>query len=123
MPALRLYKQQPVTPPDLLLYPCPPCRRTHPNDHGHQVLAELLAGLVLGAVDEQQRQQAGGEPGQNAGWAQRSAEVQQALAAIPPPMIPGNAEEPTSLCAIQVRLMLKRCNLQGWGCGSASLVS
>ena len=84
---------------------CLPCRRTHPNDHGHQVLAELLAGLVLGAVDEQQRRQEGGTAGLESGWAQRSGKVQQAVAAVPPPMIPGNAEEPTSLCAIQVRAL------------------
>ncbi|KAI7841869.1 hypothetical protein COHA_004398 [Chlorella ohadii] len=75
--------------------------RTHPNDRGHQVLAELLAGLVLGAAHEQQRQQGAGKAEQHAVWAQRSTKVQQALTAIPPPMIPGNAEEPTSLCAIQ----------------------
>lgn len=83
---------------------CLLCRRTHPNDRGHQVLAELLAGLVLGAAHEQQRQQGAGKAEQHAAWAQRSTKVQQALTAIPPPMIPGNAEEPTSLCAIQVRL-------------------
>ena len=75
------------------------------------MLAELLAGLLLRAAEEHQRQAAAAAAGGPAVWARRSAEVEAALADVPPPMIPGNAEEPTSLCAIQV-------GLAGWGrCG------
>lgn len=81
--------------------------RTHPNDGGHQILAELLAGLVMHAADEhwreqqqQRRQQQGAEA--TPVWVPRRPEDKQGQV-LPPPMIPGNADVPTSLCAIQVR--------------------
>lgn len=72
--------------------------RTHPNDRGHQMLAEMLAYLVLRAAEEQRRGPPQGPPV----WARRSAEQQRGLGQLPPPMIPGNVAVPTSLCAIQV---------------------
>lgn len=72
--------------------------RTHPNDRGHQMLAEMLAHLVLRAAEEMRRGPPQGPPV----WARRSAEQERGLGQLPPPMIPGNVAVPTSLCAIQV---------------------
>lgn len=73
----------------------PPCA-----DVGHQVLAELLAGVVLQAVERVLAAHeavgvagAAGGPGVGGGEP-RAAE-------LPPPMIPGNADVPTTLCAMQ----------------------
>lgn len=81
--------------------------RTHPNDRGHQVIAELLASLLLKATAEFDE---GWEEavGAAAGWAPkqpRPGKQDDGKTAspwqLPPPMIPGNADVPTSLCAIQ----------------------
>ena len=88
-PALRL----PLLPPDL----------------GHQLMAELLAGVVLTAVKNVAE---GGGPavaapaaGQAEGPAAAGGSGQGMGVGVdlPPPMIPGNADVPTSLCAMQVR--------------------
>ena len=83
------------TPLHLLPHaPCPG-RSTHPNDRGHRAVAELRAAAVARAVEEAQ---GGGsllpawEPGRD----------EPRLAGLPPPMVPGNADAPTTLCAIQV---------------------
>lgn len=76
--------------------PCFPWCRSHPNDFGHQVIAELLGSVVAKAVDEEQL--AGCQP---AGWAEPRNNVE--LRELPPPMVPGNADAPTTLCAMQVR--------------------
>ena len=63
-------------------------------DTGHQALAELLVGVVQTAVQhvvEDGRMAEGGE-----------AAPGLAPLPLPPPMIPGNADVPTSLCAMQV---------------------
>ncbi|PSC68097.1 CRT (chloroquine-resistance transporter)-like transporter [Micractinium conductrix] len=65
----------------------------HPADTGHQALAELLVGVVQTAVQhvvEDGRMAEGGE-----------AAPGLAPLPLPPPMIPGNADVPTSLCAMQ----------------------
>ncbi|KAL4429381.1 hypothetical protein ABPG77_005155 [Micractinium sp. CCAP 211/92] len=81
--------------------------RTHPNDRGHQIIAELLASLLLKATAEFDE---GWEEavGAAAGWAparaqpgKQDADGAAAPSQLPPPMIPGNADVPTSLCAIQ----------------------
>ena len=75
--------------------------RTHPNDRGHQMLAEMLAHLLLRAAEEQRR--AAAPPLAPPVWAPRSEEQEARLGlGLPPPMIPGNVAVPTSLCAIQV---------------------
>lgn len=71
---------------------------THPNDRGHQVLAELLAGLLLQAVD---RVQAGGGLAPAARWAAERGEELPPVT-LPEPMVPGNEDAPSTLCAIQV---------------------
>ncbi|PSC71318.1 hypothetical protein C2E20_5316 [Micractinium conductrix] len=72
--------------------------RTHPNDRGHQMIAELLASTLIKAAAEQAE---GWEAaiGAAAGWAPEREP--NSSAGLPPPMIPGNADVPTSLCAIQ----------------------
>lgn len=70
--------------------------RTHPNDQGHQVIAELLGSVLAKAVDEEQ----GDNCQFSGGWADSHAAPR--LRGLPPPMIPGNADVPTSLCAMQV---------------------
>ncbi|EFN55332.1 hypothetical protein CHLNCDRAFT_134328 [Chlorella variabilis] len=69
--------------------------RTHPNDQGHQVIAELLGSVLAKAVDEEQ----GDNCQFSGGWADSHAAPR--LRGLPPPMIPGNADVPTSLCAMQ----------------------
>lgn len=81
----------------------PPSFRTHPNDRGHQVIAELLAGLVLKAAD---RVRAGGAPGWSVGWAaERDAKLPPT--ALPEPMVPGNDDAPSTLCAMQASAALR----------------
>lgn len=89
--------------------------RTHPNDRGHAMMAELVGGVLARALDEQARgvtaQQLGawpvarsgasGEGAADEGAAGGSAEGKEGFDELPPPMVPGNAEAPTSLCAIQ----------------------
>lgn len=79
----------PQEKPDFFYYD-----RSHPNDFGHQVIAELLGSVVAKAVDEEQL--AGCQP---AGWAEPRNNVE--LRELPPPMVPGNADAPTTLCAMQ----------------------
>jgi len=73
-------------------------------DVGHQALAELLAGVVRMAAQSVAaaaaaggRESSGGDggDGNRAGSGNVPAE-------LPPPMIPGNVDSPTSLCAMQV---------------------
>lgn len=68
---------------------------THPSDRGHQMMAEALAGPLGRAVAE--------EAAAAAGVVQRSRRDDPRLAGLPPPMIPGNTESPTTVCAMQVR--------------------
>ncbi|KAL4440672.1 hypothetical protein ABPG77_000381 [Micractinium sp. CCAP 211/92] len=72
--------------------------KVHPSDVGHQVMAELLAGVVLQAVDRvlaaQEAAGMAGEAGPAGGGEPRATK-------LPPPMIPGNADVPTTLCAMQ----------------------
>lgn len=72
------------------------CRSTHPNDLGHRAVAELLAAAVARAVEEAQ-----GGGSLLPAWLPGREEP--LLAGMPPPMVPGNADAPTTLCAIQVR--------------------
>ncbi len=61
-------------------------------------MAELLAGVVLQAVDRvlaaQEAAGMAGEAGPAGGGEPRATK-------LPPPMIPGNADVPTTLCAMQ----------------------
>ena len=63
------------------------------------MIAELLASTLIKAAAEQAE---GWEAaiGAAAGWAPEREP--NSSAGLPPPMIPGNADVPTSLCAIQV---------------------
>lgn len=70
-------------------------RSTHPSDRGHQMMAEALAGPLARAVAEQAAAAAGS--------LQRSRRRDERLEGMPPPMIPGNTESPTTVCAMQVR--------------------
>jgi hypothetical protein len=97
-----------------------------PADVGHQVLAELLAGaltqavenvLELGAIDDDglslgtargakgssalEQGKLADEEGSGASGSQDD-EPKGTSASLPPPMVPGNADRPTSLCAMQV---------------------
>lgn len=71
-----------------------------PADNGHQVLAELLAGAVMQAAENVLQTQAAAAAGTSGGGG--SQEV--ARPDLPPPMVPGNADSPTSLCSMQVGL-------------------
>lgn len=88
-----------------LVAPAPPrsSGSTHPNDRGHQVIAELLASLLLKAAAEE-REGWEAAVAEAAGWAPERQWGQPGAKGprLPPPMIPGNADIPTSLCAIQV---------------------
>lgn len=74
------------------LCPCPPCS-THPSDRGHQMMAEALAGPLRRAVAEEAAAAAG---------ALARSHRDAGFEGLPPPMIPGNTDNPTSLCAMQV---------------------
>ncbi|PSC68096.1 hypothetical protein C2E20_8274 [Micractinium conductrix] len=65
----------------------------HPSDVGHQALAELLAGVVQTAVQNVLAE----------GKLTEGGEAAPSLKPVklPPPMIPGTADVPTSLCAMQ----------------------
>jgi hypothetical protein len=73
--------------------------RTHPGDLGHQVIAELLAGLVFQAAERLQVGSDGVSRG--AGWAAERTDA--GLKGLPPPMIPDNEDAPSTLCAMQAR--------------------
>lgn len=84
-----------------------------PSDTGHQALAELLAGVVQTAVknvaETALREAAAGGSSPLLDSLQGSGSDSAAVAAVPanaaklpPPMIPGNAAHPTTLCAMQV---------------------
>ncbi|PSC72893.1 photosystem II reaction cent isoform B [Micractinium conductrix] len=73
--------------------------RVHPSDTGHQVMAELLAGVVLQAAARVQAAAAAAAAA--AGDGGGLAAVKPRAAELPPPMIPGNADVPTTLCAMQ----------------------
>lgn len=78
--------------------------KVHPSDVGHQVMAELLAGVVLQAVDRvlaSQEAGAAGTAGTSGSVAGGAGLDEPRAAELPPPMIPGNADVPTTLCAMQ----------------------
>lgn len=68
--------------------------RTHPADRGHQMMAEALAGPLQRAVEE--------EAAAAAGQLRHSTRRQdERLEGMLPPMVPGNTESPTTVCAMQ----------------------
>ena len=69
-------------------------------------MAELLAGVVLQAAARVQAAAAAAAAA--AGDGGGLAAVKPRAAELPPPMIPGNADVPTTLCAMQV------CRDVGW---------
>lgn len=83
-----------------------------PSDTGHQALAELLAGVVQTAVknvaETALREAAAGGSSDlldslhGSGSGSAAAAMPAKAAKLPPPMIPGNAAHPTTLCAMQV---------------------
>ena len=77
-----------LLPPLILLLQC--CRM-HPSDHGHQVLAELLAAPLMRAVWEA-----------TAGDALSEADHRRhpRLPDLPAPMIPDTADEIPGVCAM-----------------------
>ncbi|KAL4421052.1 hypothetical protein ABPG77_007527 [Micractinium sp. CCAP 211/92] len=68
--------------------------RSHPADGGHRVIAELIASLLMRAVEREE-----GVSCAPSRWAQQR--TQPELRELPPPMVPGNADAPTTLCAMQ----------------------
>lgn len=84
-------------------------RRYHPSDQGHKAMAEALAAPLLRAVGEVQAQrllppavlQALLLPlaGDNDS---RYTRDDARLSGLPPPMIPGNHDTRTIMCAMQV---------------------
>ena len=70
----------------------------HPGPSGHQVLAELLAGLMAQAA------------GEVAGGREPAARADPRLQGLPPPMIPHFEEQRSSLCLQLVR----RGEWRGW---------
>ncbi|KAL4423591.1 hypothetical protein ABPG77_004631 [Micractinium sp. CCAP 211/92] len=67
--------------------------RTHPSDRGHKMMAEAVAGPLLRAAAD--------EAAEQAGLVEPSRRHDKRLEGLPPPMIPGNEESPTTLCAMQ----------------------
>lgn len=59
------------------------------------MMAEAVAGPLLRAVAD--------EAAERAGLAEPSRRHDKRLEGLPPPMIPGNEESPTTLCAMQAR--------------------
>ena len=113
---------RPALPPQLILsnqpslcvllaldaHPTAQQQRCHAAaDLGHQLMAELLAGVVLTAVKNVAEAAAEGKQGIAAAAGARGAAAVTGGTAqpveLPPPMIPGNADVPTCLCAMQVR--------------------
>ena len=85
----------------------------HPSDVGHQALAELLAGVVRLAVQGVAAAPASSSASKSSGSSgsgdDSSGNSSSSEAAeLPPPMIPGNVDSPTSLCAMQVGSMAER---------------
>ena len=88
--------------------------KAHPSDRGHQLLADLIIGMLQRAAAVQVA--ASGQPkGRTdngdaaaavlaAGIYQAAAAVEQGRRALPPPMQSGVVDAPTSLCLMQVRL-------------------
>ena len=63
----------------------------HPSDRGHKIIAEALAGILLRALAEAA-----------APLPANSKRHDPQLEGLPPPMVPNNADSPTTLCAMQV---------------------
>ena len=72
------------------------------------MMAEALAGPLARAVAEEAAAAAG---------VQRSRRRDERLEGLPPPMIPGNTESPTTVCAMQVRLPAQHARAGAGGCG------
>lgn len=66
--------------------------RSHPADGGHRVIAELIASLLMRAVEREEAVSCA--PSR---WAPQRPQPRE----LPPPMVPGNADAPTTLCAMQ----------------------
>ncbi len=62
----------------------------HPADLGHKAMAEALAGPLRRALTEEL-----------SGGVRRGRQQFAWERGIPPPMVPGNQEFPTALCAMQ----------------------
>ncbi|KAL4423775.1 hypothetical protein ABPG75_001076 [Micractinium tetrahymenae] len=78
--------------------------KSHPTDAGHQVLAELLASALLRAVAEESAPPGATQAAAGlAAWRKgsRLEDASRKQPALPPPMIPGNSDAATTLCAIQ----------------------
>ncbi|PRW60464.1 expressed protein isoform A [Chlorella sorokiniana] len=86
----------------------------HPADHGHQALAELLAGVIRTAarnvaaaggpaavLDGSSSSGSGGSSDSGGSGQGQQAQQEQQKVLLPPPMIPGNADQATTLCAMQ----------------------
>lgn len=70
-----------------------PCR-THPSSTGKKALAELVLWLLKRAVDD---------------WAagyKLQSRVAPKLEGLPPPMLPSNVDQPTTLCILPVGAQL-----------------
>ena len=86
------------------------------TDQGHQALAELLAGVVRTAAHnvaaaggpaallDGSSSSSSGSSSSGSSKSGDSGKAQQVV--LPPPMIPGNADQATTLCAMQVRCVL-----------------
>lgn len=59
------------------------------------MMAEAVAGPLLRAVAD--------EAAEQAGLTEPTRRHDKRLQGLPPPMIPGNEESPTTLCAMQAR--------------------
>lgn len=79
--------------PGFILAFNPSCCSLHPYDPGHQTLAELLVQPLVRAVQEVEAGEALGEDD-----VRHAAEL--TAADLPPPMIPGNADEEPGFCAL-----------------------
>lgn len=80
--------------------------KSHPTDAGHQVLAELLASALLRAVAEEAAPPDAAKSAAGlAAWptGSRLDGASRRQLELPTPMIPGNTDASTTLCAIQVR--------------------
>lgn len=77
--------------------------QVHPNHVGHRALAEALAGPLRRALREELAAQlAAGADGELRGaHSVGGLPDRQRLLDLPPPMLPGNSEAATSLCAMQ----------------------
>jgi len=73
--------------------------QVHPTDTGHQAIAELLAATLATAVDQQQLVGIGSRV---AHLAAPCPSCDPTATDLPPPMVPGNMESQTTVCAIKV---------------------